>query len=646
MKTTVDRSTEAGQGAGAAGRSAPAGPRAAACDAKHLFAPARVTVEKRADGSQILRSPVALAPCVDKVGDWLERWAKETPDRIFIAERGRDGRWVELSYAETLARVRAVASWLLGRNLSAQRPIAVLSDNSIEHALLMLAGMHVGVPVSCISQAYSLVSRDHAKLKANIELLGPGLIFVEDHARFAPALAAIASLHDGTVVAGSRSGETGAAAPFSELLQTTDAAAVDAAFAGVGPDTIAKFLFTSGSVGAPKAVINTQRMLCANQQAKIQTWTFLAEKPPVIVDWLPWSHTFGGNHNFNMVLCNGGTLYIDEGKPAPGAFETSRRNLSEIAPTVYLNVPRGFDLLVAALYADDALRKNFFSRLQVIFYAAAALPQHLFDDINRLSEETLGHRIPLVSGWGSTETAPSCTDSHFAPERSGVIGIPIPGVELKLLPSADKLEVRVRGPNVMPGYWKQAELSAAAFDEEGFYRIGDAIEFVDPEQPAKGLLFDGRVGEDFKLVTGTWVHVGSLRMKGIEALLPIAQDIVVTGHDRDEVGFLVFPNVPELRKLSANLPPDASVGDLLRQPSIRSMVARGLARLKKEGGGSAGSAARAMLLAEPPSIDAGEITDKAYINQRMVLTRRADFVLRLHADQPDDDVILPAHEAG
>ncbi|CAM5181158.1 2-succinylbenzoate--CoA ligase [Castellaniella denitrificans] len=385
-------------------------------------------------------------------------------------------------------------------------------------------------------------------------------------------------------------------------------------------------------------------MLCANQQAKIQTWPFLADNPPIVVDWLPWSHTFGSNHNFNMVLCNGGTLYVDAGKPTPEAFVVSRKNLGDVAPTVYLNIPRGFDLLVVALRADDDLRMKFFSRLQVIFYAAAALPQHLFDAINRLSEQTLGYRVPLVSGWGATETAPVCTDSHFAPERSGVIGIPVPGVELKLLPSAGKLEVRVRGANVMPGYWKQPDLTAAAFDEEGFYKIGDAVDFVESDKPEKGLMFDGRVGEDFKLDTGTWVHVGSLRMKGIDALQPVAQDIVVTGHNRSEIGFLIFPNVPALRKLSANLPPDTPVEALLRQSAVRAIVARGLARLKKEGGGSANFAARAMLMAEPPSIDAGEITDKAYINQRKVLTRRADFVLRLHADQPDDDVILPALE--
>lgn len=615
-------------------------------DPRQLFAPAEVVVESRADGSQLLRSPIPLGAHAEKLGVHLEHWAAVAPERVFLAERGPDGAWVELSYRTVRARVRAVATWLLGQRLSPERPVAILSDNSLEHALLMLAAMHVGVPVSSISQAYSLISRDFAKLKANIELLRPGVLFVEDHARFAPALQAIAPLHDAVVVTGSRGGAAPGTLPFARLLEQTDDPAVDAALAAVHGDTIAKFLFTSGSVGAPKAVINTQRMLCANQQSKAQVWPFLEHNPPVVVDWLPWSHTFGSNHNFNMVLRNGGTLYLDAGKPAPGLFEISQHNLREVAPTVYLNVPRGFDMLVSALHGDAELRRNFFSRLQVIFYAAAALPQHLFDEINRLSMETVGEHIPLVSGWGSTETAPLCTDSHFAPERSGVIGIPVPGTELKLTPSADKLEVRVRGRNVMPGYWKLPDLSATAFDEEGFYRIGDAVEFVDPEHPEKGLLFDGRVGEDFKLVTGTWVHVGSLRMQGIDALVPIAQDIVVTGHDRDEIGFLIFPNLPELRKLSANLPADASVETVLRQPSVRAMVARGLAKLKKQGGGSSGYAARAMLLAEPPSIDAGEITDKAYINQRMVLTRRADFVLRLHADQPDDDVILPAGSAG
>ncbi len=609
-------------------------------DPLQLFAPATVQVDHRPDGSRVLRSPMALGAVPRKLGQHLERWATAAPERTFLAERGAGGEWVKLSYAEALARVRAVATWLLGQNLSAERPVVVLSDNSVEHAILMLAAMHVGVPVSAISQAYSLVSKDFAKLKSNISHITPGVIFVEHHARFAPALAAIAPLHDGVVVTGTAGGPGEGCVPFAELLARTDAAAVDAAYARVDGGTIAKFLFTSGSVGAPKAVINTQHMICSNQQAKAQIWPFLERTPPVIVDWLPWSHTFGSNHNFNMVLRNGGTMYLDAGKPAPGAFETSLKNIKDVSPTVYLNVPRGFDMLVSALHEDEALRQAFFKNLQVIFYAAAALPQHLYEELGRLSVETIGVRVPLVSGWGSTETAPLCTDSHFAPDRSGVIGIPIPGTELKLVPSADKLEVRVRGPNVMPGYWKLPELSEAAFDEEGFYKIGDAVEFLDRQHPQKGLLFDGRVGEDFKLVTGTWVHVGSLRMKALDALVPVAQDIVVTGHDRDEIGFLIFPNIPELRKLSSNLPPDASVEELLHQPSVRAMVARGLARLKKEGGGSSGYAARAMLLVEPPSIDVGEITDKGYIAQALARSLRAEAVERLFAEPAPAGVLV------
>lgn len=606
-----------------------------------LFAPAKVVVERRPDASIVLRSPMPLAVHDHTLGGYLEKWAIETPDRVFLAERGVDHAWKKLTYAEVRAKVRAVGTWLLNQNISDQRPIVILSDNSVEHAILMLAGMHIGVPVSPISQAYSLISKDFAKLKTNIELLKPGVIFVENLQLFSPALKAISSLHDAIVVAGTRSTSVEGAVSFADLKNKTDNAAVTAALANVNADTIAKLLFTSGSTSIPKAVINTQRMLCASQQSKIQIWPFLTTTPPIMVDWLPWSHTFGGNHNFNMVLRNGGTLYLDGGKPAPGLFEISKKNLSDVASTVYLNVPRGFDMLVSALREDATLRRTFFSRLQVIFYAAAALPQHLFDDINQLALDTLGHYVPLVSGWGATETAPSCTDCHFVSERTGVIGIPVPGVELKLVPFQGKLEVRVRGPNVTPGYWKQPELTQAAFDEEGYYKMGDAVDFADPSEPEKGLVFDGRVGEDFKLSSGTWVHVGCLRMKAIDALLPIAQDIVVTGHDKDTVGFLIFPNLFELRKLTPHLADETPTLELLRHPSVHAVVARGLATLKKAGGGSSSYATRALLLAEPPSIDDGEITDKGYINQAMVLSRRSDFVQRLYAHEPDDEVIVP-----
>ena len=361
--------------------------------------------------------------------------------------------------------------------------------------------------------------------------------------------------------------------------------------------------------------------------------------PPVFVDWLPWSHTFGANHNFNMVMWHGGSLYIDDGKPVPALLERTVRNLKEVAPTLYFSVPRAYDMLVPLLRNDAALRRNFYSRLQLIFYAGAALPQHLWDDLERLAQAELGHPITMVSSWGSTETAPAATSCHFQAIRSGVIGVPIPGTELKLLPVADKLEVRVRGPNVFHGYWKQPDLTTGAFDEEGFYRIGDAVSFIDPEQPNQGLLFDGRVAEDFKLLSGTWVHVGSLRVKGIDAFSPVAQDIVVTGHDRDEIGFLVFPNISECRTLCPGLPPDAPVELVLSNIAVVQHVRRGMAMMMQAGGGSSTFPTRVLLMAEPPSSEAGEITDKGYINQRMVLNRRADLVEWLYADVPDKSVI-------
>jgi feruloyl-CoA synthase len=413
---------------------------------------------------------------------------------------------------------------------------------------------------------------------------------------------------------------------------------VSARHAAVGPDTVAKILFTSGSISEPKGVINTQRMLCASQQAKAQVWPFLAQTPPVIVDWLPWNHTFGGNHNFNLVLRHGGTLYIDAGKPAPGLFDISVANLREIAPTLYFNVPRGFDMLVAALRTDAALRRNFFSRLQLMFYAGSALPQNLWQALIDLSLQETGQAVPMVTAWGSTETAPLATDCHFQAPRSGVIGLPVPGVELKLVPSGDKLEIRVRGPNVTPGYLGQPELSARAFDEEGYYRIGDAVRFADAARPEAGLVFDGRVAEDFKLSSGTWVNVGAVRIKGIELLAPVAQDIVVTGHDSDAVGFLVFANVPACRAL-AGLPADAPAAEALAHAAVREHVRQGLLAMRRLGGGSSSYAARALLMSEPPSVDAGEITDKGYINQSAVLARRATLVDALQATPPGAAVI-------
>ena len=613
-----------------------------------LFVDPAVILETRPDGTQLFRSALALPDYARCSGEWLERWAAATPDAVLIAERGADGEWVKVTYGEALARIYRIAAWLFGQRLSPERPVLVLSDNGIEHALLMLACLHVGVPISPVSPGNSLLSKDFAKLKANVELLRPGVIYADGIERFMPALNAIAGLHDAVIVAGSRSANGSAAQPgtlpFAEMEKVgagdaANHAAVRAAFHAVTPDTIAKFLFTSGSVGAPKAVITTQRMMCSNAEMKSVIWPFLNRQKPVIVDWLPWSHVFGGSHNFNKVLRFGGSLYIDDGKPLPALLPKTVKNLTEVSPTIYFSVPLAYGLLVAQLRDNAALRKSFFARLQIIFYAGAALPQSTWDELERLAIMELGHPVVMLSSWGSTETAPACTDCHFQAVRSGVIGVPIPGTTLKLVPVADKLEVRVKGPNLFPGYWKQPALTAAAFDEEGFYMIGDAVSFVDPARPEQGLLFDGRVAEDFKLLSGTWVHVGSLRVAGISALSPVAQDIVVTGHDRDDIGFMVFPNIAECRRI-AGLGDDAAVSAVLGHPAIKERLREGLVRLKQQGGGSSTYPARALLMAEPPSSEAGELTDKGYINQRAVLTRRADRVLELYADVPDAAVIF------
>ena len=575
------------------------------------FAPARVEIERRRDGTMILRSPLKLGGHARAVGEWLVRWARETPDRTFLAERNGAG-WRSVGYRETLGLVRRIGQGLLDRGLAASRPVVILSDNSVDHALLALAAMHVGVPVAPVSPAYSLMSKDFTKLKAIFELLRPGLVWTADPEKFAPALAAV------------RASTT----PITELLAEATSK-VDAAFERIGPDTVAKILFTSGSTGIPKGVINTQRMLTVNQAQYALVWPFLEDRPQVLVDWLPWNHTFGGNSNFCMALRNGGTLHIDAGKPAPGLVETSVRNLKEIPPTIYFNVPRGFDLLLPFLEKDAGLRANFFRRLDLMLYAGAALPQNLWDRMQRLALAERGTRLPLISAWGSTETAPLATGVHYAVDRAGIIGLPVPGCELKLVPAAGKLEARVKGPNVTPGYFGRDDLTKAAFDEEGYYRIGDALKFVDPKKPELGFAFDGRIAEDFKLSTGTWVHVGSARVKLIAAGDPLVQDAVITGHHRNEVCALVFLNAAAVKARGLD---DADVREHLRA-AMKKLAA-------ETGTGSSTHPVRALVMSEPPSIDANEITDKGYINQRAVLERRAAWVEMLHADPPGTEVIV------
>ena len=602
---------------------------------EQLFTPPAVELLRR-EHDQLLRSRHVLKAYARCTGEFLEHWARRAPERAFLLERaGRD--WRGLSYAEMLEQVRRVGAWLLGRELSTERPVAILSENSVEQGVLTLACLHVGVPVAPISPAYSLQSKDFGKLRAIVRALRPGLIYVSDAERFGPALGAIRELHQALIVSGDNS-DAGGVVTFDSLKQLRNDDAVQRAFAALTPDTVAKVMFTSGSTSEPKGAINTQRMLCSNQQAIAQIWAFLS-RPPVLLDWLPWHHTFGGNHNFNMVLRNGGTLYIDRGRPLPGQFEETLANLREVSPSLSLNVPRAYDMLVVALRGDAELRGRFFAQLECVFYAGASLPQHLWEALRELARQTLGRELPMLSSWGLTETAPTATIGHFQPDRAGIIGLPLPGSELKLVPNGDKTEVRVRGPNVTPGYLGRADLSADCFDEEGFFKTGDAVRFVDAQHPECGLLFDGRIGEDFKLSTATWVNVGALRLDAIAALAPVAQDVAVAGHDRDEIGLLVFPNLAGCRTLCPDLAEDAAPQVVLTHAAVRARITQGLAQLTRTSTGSSTCARRALLLLEPPSIDAGEITDKGYINQRAVLTRRAALVAKLYQVPLEPEVI-------
>ena len=591
--------------------------------------PSDVTLERRADGTLYLRSPQPLEAYPDKITQRLEHWAEAAPERVFIAQRSADGSWRTLTYEQTLAQVRGIAQALLSRDLSTERPIGILSGNDIEHALLALAAMFAGIPYAPISVPYSLMSGDFAKLKSIIEILTPGMVFAADGKPFARAIEATVPFDVEIVTTVNPLGSR-FTTPFSDLIVTEPTDAVDEAHAKVGPDTIAKILFTSGSTGNPKGVINTQRMLCSNQAQVRAGLTFVGEEPPVIVDWLPWNHTFGSNHNFNLVLDNGGSLYIDEGKPLPGAIAATARNLKDIAPTIYFNVPKGFETLLPFLRDDKALRENFFSRLKVMFYAGAGLQQHVWDELTRLSVETTGQRVIFLSSIGSTETAPMALALNSDFHRPGNIGLPAPGVELKLVPQDGKLECRLKGPNITPGYWRRPDLTAEAFDDEGYYKIGDALKFVDADEPGKGLLFDGRLAEDFKLASGTWVSAGALRAQFVDHCAPLIRDAVVAGADRDDIAVLAFPDVEACRKLSG-LAADAAATAVLDHPAVREEFGRRLTVLARRSTGGSTRICRVIMMAEPPSLDAGEATDKGSINKRAVLTRRAALVDELYA---------------
>jgi len=572
----------------------------------------------RADGSTLIRNREPLGAYARCIPEFLVRYAAEAPDRTFVAERDGDGAWVRVSYREALARVRAIAQALIGRGLSDQRPIVILSDNGIDHALLGLAAQYAGILYAPVSPAYSLLATDFAKLRAIVDLMRPGMIYAADGERYARAIDAV--LDDGVELVTS----------LSALLATPPTSAVDARYAAVGPDTVAKILFTSGSTGAAKGVINTQRMMCSNVQMDLQAHPFLATMPPVIVDWLPWNHTFGGNHNFHEVIGNGGTLYINRGKPVAGLFDETVRNLDDVQPNLHYDVPKGYELLADALRADRRFARRFFERVHMLMYAGAALSQHVWDALIELSIEAAGERILTTSSIGSTETAPMATAAPWWGDVSGNIGIPVPGVEMKLVPNGEKLEVRFRGPNITPGYWRAPDLTAAAFDDEGFYRIGDALRYADAGDPA-GFFFDGRIAEDFKLATGTWVSYGPLRARAIAHFAPLFVDVVLTGENRDEVGLIAFPDTAKLRAL----------GD---EAAVRHVLRTKLEALAAGATGSASRIERLVLATEPPSLAAGEATDKGSLNARAVLRRRADVVEALHAASPPAAVIVAGRE--
>jgi feruloyl-CoA synthase len=603
------------------------------------FLPPKVLVERRADGSMVLRSGYPLEGVEPSVCAYLRRWAREAPDRSYLVERDAAGEWRPIRFGEMRAAADSVAQALLDRGLGPGRPVMLLSGNSIAHATLVYGAMTAGVTAVPVSPAYSLMSRDHAKLKAVFDLIRPAMVFVQNGRTFGAALRAL-PLEGVEVVCADAPPEGARATAFADLLSRTPTPAVEAAFARVGPDTVAKILFTSGSTGVPKGVINTQRMLAANQAMAAMVTRLDPAEPPVLLDWLPWHHTFGGNFNLHGVLRLGGTLYIDSGRPVPGMFDQTLRNLRDLSPTAFSNVPVGFAMLAPVLERDAALRATFFRRLKILSYGGASLPHELWQRMQDLAVATTGERIAFTCGWGATETAPTATSVHWAIEGAGVIGLPLPGVEIKMVPVGSKYELRVRGPIVTPGYFGRPDLTAAAFDEEGFYRIGDAGRLVDPADASKGLAFDGRVVEDFKLATGTWVAVGALRLKCLDAAAPALQDAVVTGHDRSYAGLLAWPNLAACAALCRDPANAGSAALVVRDAGVIEHVRKGLAALNSRAGGSSERVGRVILMTEPASLDAGELTDKGYINQRATLERRKDLVEALYAEPPGDGVVV------
>jgi feruloyl-CoA synthase len=590
------------------------------------YIPHNVIRADREDGSVLLSSRVPVGPVVENTGSWLHRWADEARDRVFIAERSGDG-WREVRYRELLQQVRAVAASLLARGLGAEKPICIISGNSVDHAILTLAAQYVGVPVVPLAEQYSLVKDAYPRLQYAIETVRPALVFAEDEKAYGAALE-LPFMEGIEKVVGVKA--SGGATAFSDLLKGDGSANVDRAYRAVGPDTLAKIIFTSGSTANPKGVLTTHRMLCVNQAQMIAVMPVIAARPPKILDWLPWNHVFGGSHNFNMMLSNGGSLYIDDGKPTKAGFVASVRNIREHAGNLAFNVPIGFAQLVAAMEKDNDLKRAYLGDTDLIFYAAASVTQDIWSALAKFAKEVRGEVPLMFSGWGMSETAPSATQTHQPVDRPGNIGVPLPEVTLKLIPDEDgRCELRLKGPNVLKGYYHEPEKSKEAFDEEGFLITNDAVKFVNPNDANAGLNFDGRISEDFKLMSGTWVRATNIRLDALKHFADIALDVVVTGHDRNELGLLVFPHPGSMNEsvLSAG-----DTGGVFSSDAVRTLIHSRLSLLSQHATSSSTRVVRALVLATPPSMSDGELTAKGSINARKVLTLRKELLERLYDD--------------
>lgn len=585
--------------------------------------------DKRPDGSILVWQKGELGSYPDRLSDKIKHWAEATPDQVWMAERGPDGEWIKVTYRQMYRMIRSIGQVMLDLNLSTERPLLILSENSIEHGLIALGAQYVGVPSAAIAPAYCLMSSDYAKLKSIAEQITPGAIFAKDVTPFTPAIDAI--FDDTTPVLTITEGQSAVA--WGDMISKEPNPDVEVANAATGPDTVAKFMFTSGTTGSPKAVIQTQRMLCSNQEMALDCYDYLRTDPPIVVDWAPWNHVASGSKVFNMVLYSGGSFYLDAGKPSPKMVGETIRNLREISPNWYFNVPAGYEMLVEAMNSDPTLRKSFFKNLKLMMYAGAAMAVHTWDELERMAVETTGERVFMSTGLGSTETAPFALFSTEAQDEPGNIGVPAKGITLKLVPNDDKLEARLTGPNVTPGYWRNPEMTAGAFDDEGYYCLGDALRFADPNDPAKGFFFDGRIAENFKLSTGTWVGVGPLRAKLTDALGGVARDVVITGEGRERLGALLVPFRPAMERLVEG-GEAMSDADLYAHPNILKDIAENLAKYSKTAPGSSTAVKRAIILVAPLDLDKGEVTDKGSVNQRAVLRHRADLVETLFSNDP------------